>query len=721
MIQIYSPNNTDYEKNGDMTLLPESAAVHVILNDTWEAELIHEMDEDGRWKYIEREAVVKMPSFNNGDQLFRIKETTKTDTQITASMEPIFMDAMDDCFLVDVRPTNKSGQQALDIMTAPNSKYSGQSDITTGNTAYYEYMNLIEAINGDNENSFVSRWGGEILYNNYTVIINERVGGDYGYEIRYGKNIPENGIQEEVDIRDLVTRIYPKGYNGVKMSGSGYVDSPLINRYATVKCAAITFDDVKMAEDAGDDEEEGTIICNTQQELDTALRQKCNEQYEDGIDKPKVTISADMVILKNTEQYKEYEVLEDVSLGDTIHCIHSKLGIDTKARIVELEYDSILEKVSSVVIGDFQYSYFDNVSSTVDRIETAVNSAINSDGTIMADRVRGVLNAINTQLKYQKNVAQKQDVRAILFEDTDPDSPTYGAMCLGTQGFQISNKRTTDGKDWDWTTAFTADGGYANVLIAGLLSDKTGRSFWNLDNGEIQISGLFRTVAQNGYDSIRIKDNTLYMYDYSKKNTSAENTVLMLISALDNQANYGNMLTYKKGRGFSICRHSGDFGIITEPVMTFEVDGENEIGVYQKINMNNYSITNQSDERLKDNIKLVQNGELGKIMKIPIVSYDWVADGKHEDAGVIAQDIESLFPDCVTEDKEGVKQVIPIKLLYHAIKSIQEINDKIDGTNTVQGRIDPYTKEEKQKFVNELKKKEQEEMERRIKNGEHTS
>ena len=196
---------------------------------------------------------------------------------------------------------------------------------------------------------------------------------------------------------------------------------------------------------------------------------------------------------------------------------------------------------------------------------------------------------------------------------------------------------------------------------------------------------------------------------------------MMLISALDNQANYGNMLTYKKGRGFSICRHSGDFGIITEPVMTFEVDGENEIGVYQKINMNNYSITNQSDERLKDNIKLVQNGELGKIMKIPIVSFDWLEDGKHEDAGVIAQDIESLFPDCVTEDKEGVKQVIPIKLLYHVIKAIQEINDKIDGTNTVQGRIDPYTKEEKQKFVNELKKKEQEEIERRIKNGEHTS
>ena len=71
--------------------------------------------------------------------------------------------------------------------------------------------------------------------------------------------------------------------------------------------------------------------------------------------------------------------------------------------------------------------------------------------------------------------------------------------------------------------------------------------------------------------------------------------------------------------------------------------------------------------------------------------------------------------DCVTEDKDGVKQVIPTKLLYHTIKAVQELNDKIDGTNTVQGRIDPYTKEEKQAFVDALKQKEKEDMERRMK------
>ena len=73
MIQIYSPTNTNYDKNGDMTLMPSEATVHPILNGAWEASLSHPLDAEGRWKYIVDEAVVKMPSFN-GDQLFRVKK-----------------------------------------------------------------------------------------------------------------------------------------------------------------------------------------------------------------------------------------------------------------------------------------------------------------------------------------------------------------------------------------------------------------------------------------------------------------------------------------------------------------------------------------------------------------------------------------------------------------------------------------------------------------------
>ena len=469
MIQIYSPTNTNYEKNGDMTLMPSEATVHPILNGAWEATLTHPLDAEGRWKYIVDEAVVKMPSFN-GNQLFRIKKKEKSDSGITATMEPIFMDAMGDCFLTNVRPTNATGQEALNAMTAPNSKYSGQSDILVTATAYYQYKNLIEALNDGEDNCFLNRWGGEIIYNNFTVIVNQRAGGDYGVELRYGKNIPQDGMTEEVDFRDVITRIYPKAFNGYTMSNDGYVDSPLVNNYPTVKATTITYSDVKMRVDVQEgDEDSGVIICDTQEQLNAALTAKCNAEFEGGIDKPAVSISADVILLQNTEQYKDYAVLETVSLGDTIHCINSHLDITTDARVIELEYDSIRQKVVSVVIGDYQYEYFNNVTSAAEKAE----SAIRNDGTVRADQIQGIINAQKANLRAMKDIAQTQEVRAVLFEDLDPNSPTFGAMCLGTMGFQIANERTADGRDWQWSTFGTGEGFFADYIVAGtMLADR---------------------------------------------------------------------------------------------------------------------------------------------------------------------------------------------------------------------------------------------------------
>lgn len=497
MIHIYKPDNTDYEHNGDITLLPSAATTHAILNGAWTEELTHPIDSEGRWKYITEEAVVKMPSFN-GDQLYRIKEVSKQDSGVTATMEPIFYDAMNDCFLEDVRPTGKNGKDALDIMLAPNSKYSGQSDITRASTAYYQYVNFMEALNGDIDQSFIDRWGGEILFDNFTVIVNERVGADNGVELRYGKNIPQDGMSYEVDIRDVVTRIYPKAYNGRTMTGNGHVDSPLIDSYPTVKTVTMTFENVKLSEDLQGDPEDTDIVCGTQEELDAALTAQCNAQYEAGIDKPVVTINADMVLLQNTEQYKDVEMLESVSLGDTIHCINTHLDITTDARVIELEYDSIRKKVTAVTIGEFGYQYFDGITSSSQKID----SVIAPNGSLMAEKVQGILNGIYTQLRLQSTAAQKVNGTAFLVEDTDEESDLYGAMVWGTQGLQLATSRTADGKNWDWTTAVTAKGIVASVIVSGILTDKEGKNYWNLDTGEFRLSA----------EAFKVDDQTVQDY-----------------------------------------------------------------------------------------------------------------------------------------------------------------------------------------------------------------
>lgn len=465
MIQIYKPSNTDYTSNGDMTLQPSEAEIQAKLNGTWQAELSHPIDAEGRWKYIEDQAVLKMPSFN-GEQLFRIVKKNKSDSGIEVTAEPIFLDAAGDCYLKDIRPTNVNGQQALDQMLAPNKKYSGKSDITLKTTAYYQDKNLIQALNGEEDNSFINRWGGEIIYDNFQVTVNKRAGGDYGVQILYGKNIEKEGIKEEVDFSDVVTRIYPKAFNGYSLSGNGYVDSPVIGSYPTVKSSTITFEDVKMREDAREeDEENGIIVCDTQAELDTALKKKCQEQYDNGIDKPVVTISINMVALQNTEEYKDYKILEEVSLGDTVHCKSSNLGIVTDARVAEIKYDPINKKVSAVKIGDIAADYFGRLSDSAVRVDIAIRP----DGTVIGQQVEGLINMALAQLKLQSTVAKKVNVRAILLEDTDPNSPLYGAMCWGTQGFQIASERTEDGKDWKWSTFGTAKGFFANLIVAGTM------------------------------------------------------------------------------------------------------------------------------------------------------------------------------------------------------------------------------------------------------------
>lgn len=502
MIQIYEKNTVKPEENGVMTLFPKNCTLQAALNGAWTLTLEHSLDQKERWKYIEEESIVSVPTFMGKRQLFRIDKIEKNNYGVSAIGYPIFYDAAKEVFLLDTRPTDKNGQEALDLMLK-GSKYSGKSDITAASTAYFERRNMLDAINGTDSPTFLERWGGEVLYDNYTVIINKRAGGEYGVEVRYGKNM--SGLTYTVDMSNIMTRIVPVAYNGRMISGSSpWVDSSNINKYATVYIKEVKFEDVKLIDDleSTEDTEENIIICKNQTELETALKNKCKEEYQNGADLPVVSLEVDMVQLSKTDEYADVKMLEQVSLGDTVRCRHKKLDITTDARVVEIKWDCIKNTVSSVKLGDTTQTYFEKVSSAVD----AINSIVNKQSkTVMAEKIKGVLNAINTQLRYQKNVAQKQDVRAILFEDTDKESSTYGAMCLGTQGFQIANTRTQDGRDWDWKTAFTAEGGYADTLILGILSDRTGKNFWNLNTGEFQLAssvsvdgkGTLKTLAED--------------------------------------------------------------------------------------------------------------------------------------------------------------------------------------------------------------------------------
>lgn len=458
MIEVYVKGNEDYGSNGDMTLTPTTCEVELTVEGVAELTLEHPIDDLGRWEYLVTDNVIAAPTPYSKKQLFRIYDYTKTETEVTAYARHVFYDSAGE-MLVDVRPTDKTGQEALDIILS-GTKYKAKTNIKTRSTAYYIRKNIMEAIGGDDENSFINRWGGERMYDNFTVIINDRLGGDYGACAEFGRNM--TGIEADINIDDVVTRIIPESYNGYTLEGEEpWVDSPLIGNYANPRAAVIKFEDVKLLEDC----QEGEEGFSTLELLREELKRRCEKEYENGLDKPKVNYKVDLVEVANTEDYKDYKKLTTIGIGDDVLTRDRKLKINVTARCIRLVYDCIEEENAEVELGNYIENYFDKTTSAADIIQKVTRE----DGTLKAEEVYGKIDAVKAQLKAQRDISQPSEVRAVLFEDMVEGSPTYGAMSIGTMGFCIASERTADGKDWDWKTFGTGRGFYADYVCVGQL------------------------------------------------------------------------------------------------------------------------------------------------------------------------------------------------------------------------------------------------------------
>ena len=114
---------------------------------------------------------------------------------------------------------------------------------------------------------------------------------------------------------------------------------------------------------------------------------------------------------------------------------------------------------------------------------------------------------------------------------------------------------------------------------------------------------------------------------------------------------------------------SAQFKIIFDGVEDFRFsDGGN---FHADGNICAYSTTTTSDERLKENIQVVEN-PIEKLQQIRGVEFDWKENGE-KSAGVIAQDVEKVLPQAVKEfptlDSKGEGEMIK-SVNYDAIQSL---------------------------------------------------
>lgn len=612
MIEIYLKTNTNYDKNGDITLDPTSCTYKDSENFIT---LEHFIDDEGRWKYINFENVIAAEE-NGKKKLYRIYNVVRGLYSVTAYARPIFYDLIDKV-LLDVRPTNKIGQEALDIILA-DTGFTGHSNISNLSTAYYVRKNIVEALLGNEENSFLNRWGGEFYCENFDVYINDKIGSNNGVRVEFGYNL--NEIEEDVNIEEVVTRIIPVGYDGIMLEGNApWVDSPLINKYTQPKMRVIEFSDIKVKENSEDEEGFDTI-----EEARAELIKQCNLLFDNGIDKPVINYKIDMINLANTTAYKDFEMLVEVNKGDTVTCYIKHLDIDVKARVIDYERDLITGEYTYIELGNVVSNFFNEQAD----IQSKVNNILNSNGSVKAQTLEGTINAIQAQFKALKDVAQPQDVRAMLFEDRVEDSPTFGCMCIGTMGFEIASSFKPGTKEWDFRTFGTGKGFIADHIIAGILSAVLIR---NLDGSfEIDLSkpggALFKN---NGKDAIKIENNAIKLYNWAKagdyigaltalarKNDNTK-PMIGLVNDTDSAISIGYNSIDKDGEEFKSYIELDKYGVLgnLNPI-TFLQD----IGLLNRVlnigKDNEHSIYNSSSDNLcivhKDKILFVDK-ESGKV------------------------------------------------------------------------------------------------------------
>lgn len=310
-------------------------------------------------QYLVLENIVATPAPGiQSRQGFRITEvTTNLDGLLEITAHHVFYDLAAN-LIADTYVVNKTVVDALkQLLDAANSKHgftASSSDTSTRASARIVREPLAAAIlDAKADNSFVSRWGGELSFDNWHIHHAPRRGGNHGVVIRDRKNL--TGYESALDYTTVVTRILPVGYDGLVLPEL-YVDSPRINDYLTPRIKVIRYGSVKAIKDAEKPREDELPLTQAYEKLRQLAKAEFATRH---VDQPHCAYKISFVDLASTKEYEGFRDLETVALGDTVTVRHDDLNVALTARVIAYDYDPLVEEYLSIELGNVAAKFTD--------------------------------------------------------------------------------------------------------------------------------------------------------------------------------------------------------------------------------------------------------------------------------------------------------------------------------------------------------------------------
>lgn len=287
------------------------------------------------------------PSVQVRAQLFRLQQpkVEKDGRTITVEALPIAYDAAG--ILTDAWSGSVlTGPQALALITehayidTDLELYTNIGDSRTG----FEKRNvgIIDALlNGDE--SFVGRWGGDVLIDDNTITILRSAGVDRGYYATYGRNLV--GIDSYEISDDIVTAIVPVGENAngapLYLDGQKYVTSPNYSQFPVPHMTELKVSEAKV------DKKERVTPAKARQ----AMRDAVAAEWEKGVHIPAITLRIEFARLGDSEEYRQFRDIDQCHMYDIVHVWHPTVCGYVDMAVCEITWDGMRGRYSETVLG----------------------------------------------------------------------------------------------------------------------------------------------------------------------------------------------------------------------------------------------------------------------------------------------------------------------------------------------------------------------------------
>lgn len=332
--------------------------------------------------------------------------------------------------------------------------------------------------------------GGEYEFDRWTVHLWQNRGADRGVQIRYGKNLLD--IEQDLDVSGIAGGVVG-WWRGGDSGAEETVYTPVIYASGYSDGAPVFSLDL-----SGDFSEKPSISQLTDRVNDYITKQKPQE--------PIVNIKVDFVALWQTPEYASIAPLERVRLCDTVHVIYDALGVNATAKVIRTKYDVLTERYLEIELGQPKTNFAEMITAKTEELINAIPTKSMIEAAI-DHATELITGGLGGHVVFTMNADGKPE--EILIMDTDDVATAVNVIRMNKNGIGFSQ----NGYNGPFTSAWTIDNKLhmdaitvlnltAAMITTGILKDKTGKNYWNLETGDIHLHGDIVAVSGNTESNI---------------------------------------------------------------------------------------------------------------------------------------------------------------------------------------------------------------------------